>query len=336
MTIRDIAEMAGVSIATVSMVLNNKPGVSEKTARRIWEVVEALDFVPSASAQALKTNHSRSLGMIVGQLSNAYHIDMITAAEEEAYKYGYQLFLCNANLSWQRTLKHIRTLRSRIVDGILLSVSMTPDEQCMKDILSIWKSGLPMVSLSSNTQEYPLPIVSFRLEAQIAEAIHLLHELGHRQIGMVAAPEGSWGNYRLDCFREVAAGLGIYNEGLVVYAENDLYSAKESVRKLLVAHPAVTAIYAVNDMMALSVLQVADELGISVPEELSIVGTDGIPYVDFTRPNIATIRAPLKELAKTATQQLISMVEDKSFSENERLLIPCTFTKGGSIAKACR
>ena len=336
MTIRDIAKKAGVSIATVSMVLNNKPGVSEKTARRIWDVVEELNFVPSASAQALKTNYSRSLAMIVGQLNNAYHIDMITAAEEEAYKFGYQLFLCNANLSWQRTVEHIRTLRSRIVDGILLSVSMMPDERYMKDILSIWNSGLPMISLSSNTQDYPLPIVSFQLEAQIAQAIHLLHELGHRQIGMVAAPEGSWGNYRLDCFRQVATNLGIYSDALVVYADNDLYSAKESVRKLLVAHPSITAIYAVNDMMALSVLQVADELGLSVPGELSILGTDGIPYVDFTSPNIATIRAPLKEIAKTATRQLISMVENGTSGEGKRELIPCTFTQGGSIAKACR
>ena len=336
MTIRDIARKTGVSIATVSMVLNNRPGVSEKTAQRIWDVVEEFNFVPSASAQALKTNHSRSIAMIVGHLNNAYHIDMITAAEEEAYKYGYQLFLCNANLSWQRTLEHIRTLRSRIVDGILLSVSMMPEEQSMRDILAIWNSGLPMVSLSSNTQDYPLPIVSFKLEEQISQAVRHLYDLGHREIGMVASPEGSWGNYRLDSFRQAATELDIYTDAFVVYAENDLYSSKETIRKLLVSHPSITAIYAVNDMMALSVLQVADELGLSVPEQLSIVGTDGIPYVDFTRPNIATIRAPLKEIAQTATQKLISMIENKTSHGNERLLIPCTFTQGGSIARRCK
>ncbi|MCR1899562.1 LacI family transcriptional regulator [Irregularibacter muris] len=332
-TIKDIAQAAGVSIATVSMALNGKKGISPKTRDRILDIAQSINYVPSAAARALKTKHSYTLGMIIGQLSNSYSIDIITAAEKVARERGYNIFILNAELSIEKTIECLRILDHQEVDGILVSVFLYSEQSYIEEIHRLMNKGIHVVSLTRNLEGYGIPVVSYKEDQQVYQSLIELIELGHRDIGLVAGPKGSLMNiYRFSTFNKALREYNLYNKDYITYSQLDMYSAKEKTIELLTKFPEITAIYAINDMIALGVLQAAYHLGLKVPQDLSILGTDGIPYVNFTIPNITTIKTPRYEIGKWGTEMLINRIESTDTDENEIILFPCIPSKGESVA----
>ncbi len=332
-TIKDIAKAANVSIATVSMVLNKKDGISTKTREKVLKIAEQLNYVPSASAQALKTKRSHTLGIIIGQLSNSYSTDIIAAAEEVARQYGYDIFICNAELSVENTIQCLRAFSRRDVDGILVSVSVNPEQAYIDELHRLMDRGTQIVSLTRNLEGCGIPIVAFKDDDQVCQSITRLIALGHKQIAMLTAPKESWMNqHRPSMFKRVVQEYGVYNEDYIIHSEIDMYKAKENAIDLLTRHPEITAIYGINDMMALGILQAADQLGIKVPSELSIIGSDGIPYVNFTTPNLTTIMTPRYEIGKRGTKKIIDMIEGRDKDYEEFIVVPCTCLEGGSVS----
>lgn len=332
-TIKDIAREAKVSTATVSMVLNNKDGISTKTREKVFKIAEKFNYVPSASAQALKTKKSHTLGIIIGQLSNSYSTDIIAAAEEVARQYGYDIFICNAELSVENTIQCLRALSRREVDGILVSVSMNPEQHYVDELHRLIDSGTQIVSLTRSLEGCGVPIVAFKDDDQVCQSITRLIALGHKNIAMLTAPKESWMHqHRPSVFKRVTQEYGVYNEDYIIHSEIDMYKAKQNTIDLLTRHPEITAIYGINDMMALGILQAADELGIDVPSELSIIGSDGIPYINFTRPNLTSIMTPRYEIGKRGTKKIIDMIEGRDTDYEEFIVVPCTCLEGGSVS----
>lgn len=331
-TIKDIARDTGFSIATVSMALNDKKGISLKTRNKVLKVAEAMQYVPSTAAQVLKTKKSHTLGLIIGQINNPFCIDIMDAVEKIARQHGYNIFICNAAMSCDKAIECLRALKARDVDGAVISLSIYPTPAYIQEVHNMVKSGMKIVSLSQTLEGCGVPMVAFSVTEQLTQMITRLIALGHKHIGMLAAPQGAWMNNRLDVFRNVTQEYGLWHEDYIVYSDFDMYTAKKDALVLLQKHPELTAIVGVNDMVALGVLQAADQLGIQVPGELSIVGTDGIPYVNFTSPNIATVVVPCYSIGRLGTKKLIDLIEGR-VEDDEFLFLPCTCSEGGSVAR---
>lgn len=332
-TIRDIANEANVSIATVSMALNDKDCITMKTKKKVLAAAQKLNYIPSASAQALKTRRSRTLGLVVGNLSNTYFSDIVSAAEETARSMDYSLFICDAGMDDANALRCFRDLQIHNVDGIMFSLSLNVDETFVRSIEEIVKSGTRMVSLTRCVEQTQIPIVTFTDEEQVYSVIANLVSLGHKRIGAVGAPEGSWMNdYRLNIFRRVMREYDILDEACIVYSPLSIEEGKAKVFGLLKEHPDITAVYGINDMVALGALEAAEELGLKVPGDLSVVGSDGIPFVRFTKPRITTVVTPRRDIGRIAAKTLIQMIEGKEENCTRVTLIPCEVGQGGSVA----
>lgn len=331
-TIKDIAKDTGFSIATVSMVLNNKKGISPKTRTKVLKVAQDLQYLPSAAAQALKTKKSHTLGLVIGQINNPFCSDIMAGAEEVARQCGYNIFMCNAAMDCDKAIECLRVLKARDVDGAVVSLSNHPTPAYIAEVHRIVKSGMKIVSLSQTLEGQGVPMVAFSVTEQLTQLLTRLIALGHRHIGMLAAEEGAWMNNRLDTFCAVMQEYNVWQERYVAYAGFDMYTAKEKAITLLKSYPQITAIVGVNDMVALGVLQAAEQLGLRVPQDLSIIGMDGIPYVNFTSPNIATVVVPCYEIGRIGTRKLVDIVEGRDDGESDAVFLPCTCSEGGSIA----
>lgn len=331
-TIRDIARIAGVSTATVSMVLNDKQGISQETRERVLDVAESVNYVPSAAARSLKTKRSYTLGMIIGQLSNSYSTEIITAAEKVARERGYTIFILNAELSIEKAIGSLRTLDFHNVDGILVSMFTYPERAYVEELHRLMNKGTQIVSLTRSLQGYSIPVVSYNEDEEVEEALLELIRLGHKEIGLVGAPKGTLMNaYRYNTYNRILRNHGLFREENIIYSQLDMYQAEYDTMRLLKRNPNITAIYAINDMLAIGALQAASKLGLQVPKDLSILGSDGIPYVSFTNPNITTIKTPRYEIGEIGAKKLIDLVEDIDESESV-ILFPCSIAKGASVA----
>lgn len=333
-TIRDIANEAKVSIATVSMALNGKECITAKTKKKVLDAAKKLNYIPSVSAQALKTRRSRTLGLVVGNLSNTYFSDIVSAAEEMARSLSYQMFICDAGMSVENALDCFRTLQAHGVDGILFSLSIQVDDIFIEFVKGIVEQGTRMISLTRCMETLEVPIVTFTDEEQVYETLSELVRLGHAKVGAIGGPEGSWmNNTRLGIFRRVMKENGILNEACITYSKLSIEDGRRGALDLLKERPELTAIYGINDMVALGILLAAEELGRRVPEDLSIIGSDGIPYVMFSSPKITTIATPRREIGRIAVRSLIDMIEGKELDQPHVTLIPSKVVQGGSVGR---
>ena len=333
-TIRDIAIEANVSIATVSMALNGKDCISAKTTKKVLEAARKLNYIPSVSAQTLKTRRSRTLGLVVGNLSNTYFSDIVSAAEETERALSYQLFICDSGMRMENAMDCFRTLQAHNVDGILFSLSIHVDDQFAEFVKEIVDHGTKMISLTRCMEVPEVPIVTFTDEEQVYTILSDLVGLGHRRVGAVGGPKGSWMNKsRLGIFRRVMKANGILDESCIAYSALSIEEGKQEALKLLKKHPDLTAVYGINDMVALGILLAAEELGMTVPRDLSIVGCDGIPYVMFSSPKITTVATPRREIGRMAAKRLIDMIEGNEMESTRITLIPCEIVKGESICE---
>lgn len=334
-TIKDVAKEAGVSIATVSMVVNNKGLISPRTTKKVERAIDKLNYVSNVSAKTLVTKRSNTIGLVVGSLRNSYFTELIAAVEDVARRNGYSVFICDAERSVDTALKSFRALQSRGVDGILFSLSINLNDDFINEVEQLTKDGITIISLTRCLKEINLSVVSFMDQEEIYEMVQEIVKLGHKKIGAIGAPCGSWLNEsRLEIFKRVLREWNYLDEDLIECSGLSIEDGKQAALKLLNNHPEITAIYAINDVVAIGALQAARSLNIKVPEQLSIVGSDGIPVGELVTPVLTTVVTPRHEIGKIATELLIKKIEGQAVGENLLNLVPCTIRKGESLAKA--
>lgn len=332
-TIKDIAARAGVSIAAVSMALNGKGCIPESTRKRIASIAKDMKYVPSASAKALKTRRTQTLGLVVGNLGNPYFTDIITAAEESARSCGYNIFICDAGLSTSNAVDCFQALNARGVDGILFSLSLNIDDAFREELELLKRNGVKLVALTPCVDDPAIPVVSFAGEEEVKCLVRRLVSLGHRRIGAIAGPRGSWLNEkRFKSFTEVLEAEGLRDDDAIVHSSLSVEDGRAKALDLLRRRPDITALYGINDMVALGALQAARDLGLSVPGDLSIAGSDGIPVIWFTSPVITTIVTPRSQMGRMATERLINIIEGREEARGNNTFLPCTVEDGASVA----
>ena len=318
-TIREVAESAGVSYATVSHVINNTRLVSQETRERVLAAMGALDYRPNALARSLRQGKTNTLGLVLPDSANPFFAEISRSIEDEAFKNGYSVFLCNTERDTQRELFYVDVLSNKQVDGIIFVAA--GDQADSLDFLIHRNMPVVMIDRSLPNVEVDAVLTDNQLGGFLATR-HLL-DLGHSRIACIAGPSSITPSAeRIIGYRRALEEAGLsYDENLILRGDYHAQSGMEITHSILAMNPRPTAIFALNDLMALGALRAAAEAGCSVPGDLAVVGYDDLEIAHFTNPPLTTIAQPKKEIGVQAVHLLVDRMTRKNRPPS-RLVLP--------------
>jgi len=325
-TIDDVAALAGVSIKTVSRVVNTEPNVRESTRQRVQEAVLKLNYRPNPSARSLAGKRSFLIGLLYDDPSlydnpsSNYIVNIQQGALRVCKSEHYDLFIHPCNYKDKNLNNEIRSLINHSkVDGLILA----PPLSDMKSLFAtIREVETPTVSISPGSMTESQLAVATNDRDICSKMTEYLASLGHSRIAFIAgnrdhkALENRFLGYQ-DGLKN--AGLK-FRKGLVTDGDNSFGSGEECARKLLQRQNPPTAIFACNDDMATGVIRVAHQMGISIPSELSVAGFDDIPLAQQIYPALTTIRQPVRSMSETAVELLMDQVRARPPSDKPRMI----------------
>jgi len=304
-TIGDVAAQAGVSIATVSKVINHRYGVAAETLARVQAVIEELGYESSIAAQSLRSHRTNVIGIVVADIE-PFSAELLKGAARAIRGTGYELVvysgggLSKATAGWER--RYLSRVSGTLTDGTIL---VTPT------VIDVAHSA-PVVMVDPHTGPSVLPTVaSDNLEGAITATEYLIG-LGHRRIGFLAGrADLESARLREQGFRQAMAGAGLTVDADVVRVGGyELETAEEPARQMLGLARPPTAVFAANDVTAIQVMRVAASLGMTVPDDLSVIGFDNIPESALTEPGLTTIEQPIQSMGVEAVRMLIGLIDE--------------------------
>jgi LacI family transcriptional regulator len=311
--IEDVAAAAGVSIKTVSRVMNREPNVREETRARVLEAAEALRYIPHVSARSLAGHRSFNLALVYNNPSDNYMMGVISGVLEACAADEYHLILCPAALDEPQLLAEVDELLAHSrPDGLLLTPPLTDAPGLLARLGAL---AIPFASISPRRQQAALAVSMDEPLAAMQMVDHLVG-LGHRRIAhVVGHPAHGASQWRLDGYRRGLARAGIpVDPAYEVQGEFSFESGVAAARTLLALDPMPTAIFAANDDMAAGVMYVAHERGLRIPDDLSVSGFDDTPMSRQVFPALTTVHQPTREMGRLATQGLLAHIRDPKAS----------------------
>ncbi|PWK16320.1 LacI family DNA-binding transcriptional regulator [Tumebacillus permanentifrigoris] len=313
-TIKDVAKAAGVSITTVSRVLNQYSDVNPKTRAKVLKVVEQLGYKPNSVARSLVMNRTNTVGLVVSDLSrsrNGHHFmfEVLCGINDRVQELGYDLVLFSTSTTAQKKTPYMDFVRQRRVDGVLMMGIRLDDPYTHEVVAASVPSVLIDVPLTSQTCSY----VSTDNIAGARMAIEHLLELGHSRIGFVNGhAQAAVSQERLQGYRMALEAGGIaYDPQLVYYGNFEQEDGAIGTAELRSRFDDLTAVFFASDLMALGALKYVQNLGLRVPENLSIVGFDDIELAALMQPMITTVRQKRYEMGRSAAESLIRILEQQ-------------------------
>ena len=327
-TIYDVAREAGVSMATVSRVVNGNKNVKENTRKKVLEVIERLDYRPNAVARGLASKRTTTVGVVIPDITNTYFASLAKGIDDIAEMYKYNIVLANSDEDDEKEVAVVNTLFSKQVDGIIfMGYHLT------EKIRSEFSRSRTTVVLAGTVDvEHQLPSVNIDYKNATADAVrHLLKR--NKKIAFVSGPlvDDINGKIRLVGYKEALKEAGVnYSEGLVFeskYRYDDGYALAER----LVSSKATAAIVT-GDELAAGLLNGLADHGVSVPEDFEIITSDDSQIARYTRPNLTTIAQPLYDLGAISMRMLTKIMHKEELEERE-VLLPHGLTERKSTRK---
>lgn len=318
-TLRDIAEKTGVSISTVSRVLNDQPGISAETRARVLAAVRELEFVPNMAAQSLATRRTRNIGFVAYKWSSppqfiASSHDVI-GIDHECQRLGYHLLTTFITAEMMKNGRQLPMVREKRVDGLILAgPALTP-----AFILGLYNSGLPVVLLDNNLRETDIDCVLHENEESVYWLTrHLIQEHQHETLVFLSGPQG-WvsSRERAAGYRRALAEASL-EPHLFYMPATTLETGKEAMQTALAEVPHLTAVVAVNDAAAVGAAVACKAAGLTIPEDVAIVGFDDIRWAELHDPPLTTAHAFGEEMGRQAARRLIDLIESDA-EEHVRL-----------------
>jgi len=316
MDIRTIARLANVSIATVSRTINRVSTVNPKMAKRVWDVIEKLDFVPNTQARALVSGRSKIFGLVVSEITNPFFPELIQGFEDIAVENGYEILVSSTNHDPKRMSHCIRRMLERKVEGV--AIMTFGIEEPLLDQLA--KRKVPLVFIDIGPDRPGVSVLKVDYHHGIRRAVQHLAALGHRQIAFVSGPMRLHSaQSRLAAFSKSMQECGISPEAnQIVEGDHTLEGGVAAMEKLLLLDPMPTAVVCSNDMTAIGVLHKLYRKGLRVPDDISVIGFDDIHIAEVMMPPLTTVQMSRLDIAKAAFGALRSQVESPEQSHGKR------------------
>ncbi|WP_409304223.1 LacI family DNA-binding transcriptional regulator [Peribacillus sp. SCS-155] len=319
-TIKDVAKKANVSIATVSRILNNQTGFSEKTKKKVLQVIEELGYHPNAVARGLVNKRTHTIGVLVPALSSMFVTGVLSGIEKAANEAGSSIIVCHTESKGGKTMNYLQLLNEKRIDGIIFTSEILKDEYY--EFIS--KMGIPMVLLATKSPKHSVPYVKVDDLRAAYTATEYLLKKGHTKIGMISGDEQDIiaGIPRIEGFKNALEDYGITadDNNIVTSRGFGFFDGVEGSKKLLQQSPDITAIFAASDEIAIGALSSAYQMGIKVPDELSIMGYDNLSLAEMSIPPLTTVAQPLVEMGEKAAKMVFTMLD--SDQQVESIIMP--------------
>ena len=311
-TMTDVARYAGVSQTTVSFVLNSQdtPNIPDETRQRVLDAIEELGYEPDARAQALRSGSTRTIALIIPDLRNPHFCEYATGIEEAARAAGYHLLLSSTTMNDEYAAEIFRDLARRRFDGLIIASSFILESQEAQATLEqVRKRGLPIVEMDEN---YGVDSVFADYHEATKEVMSYLLSLGHRRIGLIyGVGAHELGEDRLQPYQEGLKGAGIpIDPNLIAECGPAIEDGYQATLRLLRFPSRPTAIISINDLLAISALRAAADLGLRVPGDLSLVGFDDIPMANYLVPRLTTVTKDAREAGTRAFEVLLARIQN--------------------------
>jgi DNA-binding LacI/PurR family transcriptional regulator len=310
-TITDVCRLAGVSKATVSRVLNHTGQVKESTREQVYKAIQELNYRPNGLAQALATQRSNTIGLVVSVFNGNFFGDLLRQAAQSVEMAGKHLIVTDGHDNPEREIQAIQMLVDRCCDGIILYSRFNTEEKIME---LIGELPVPLMVMNRHLQKAPERTILFeQREAAHMAVTHLLHA-GHRKIACITAiMRTPTAQARLQGYRDALADFGIeYDPDLVALGQNLIPSGYTACRELLDNGADFTALFCCTDNMAEGAYRALNESGRKIPGDVSVVGFDNEPMTAYMTPSLTTVHIPVVEMTKTAVDQVIRMINGEN------------------------
>jgi len=315
-SIKDVAEKAGVSIASVSRVLSGKPGVGKATEKRIRQVIEELDYRPNLGARGLVKKTTGNIAVVVPRgsftLNNPFFTTVLSGIAKGIDQTEYNIIMSFTSTQQKKLLEE------QSVDGVIL---FSPRAEEM-GIEWLRKIGLPIVVIGSYLEESPFPCVRPDDVDGIRQAVHALHRLGHRKIGLINGPMSSM--HSIHCLKGYQEAINeldlVYSSSYTLQVDEfDILDAVDAISAFLNDHREFSGVVCASDYLAIGALKAASNLGLGIPDDLSIVGIDDVPLASFNTPALSSVHVDLEGIGKKSTELLIEMLQGGQVKEKEHV-----------------
>jgi LacI family transcriptional regulator/LacI family repressor for deo operon, udp, cdd, tsx, nupC, and nupG len=337
-TIRDVAERAGVSNATVSNVINDKGKVSESTRKEVVAAIEELNYRPNASAQRkLQSRGPKSVGLVIKEIHNPYFADVIVGAQEKANEEGYTIVLSSSEGRRDSEVEAVDLLVEKDLDGIIINPLLDRDVD-LSHLFNLKRRNIPFVLLEE-VHGLKSSLVDVDNVQAAREVAGYLFEMGHEHVIHFAGPEYSMhSGERVEGFRQAFFDSHqVFTEDFVVRAGARREEGYRAGMEYFGERPASerpTAVTCYNDLVAIGLLRALRELGIAVPEEVSVTGFDDIEPCKYAPVPLTSMGVPTTEMGRTAMEVLIRQIEASGQPEPEVVNLEAEMTVRASTAPA--
>lgn len=305
-TLKDIAQAAGVSQATVSRVLNGGKGISAATCARVMDIARELNYIPNVSAKILAGKRSRMIGMIVPEIDSNYFAPMICEVEHQLQKQGYFLLIANTQYQSEKEVQALNTFCTYHVDGIFMTCTVNTDILAQFEPV-LEQNHIPVVLLEARVHTDKYSYIMVDDEGGMSEAISYLRGLGYDRVGFI-------GDYILDTLRTVRFRNALRRNGMDP-ADNPVYSnplhrfeigGYETMQRILADPDRPSAFLAGYDDIAIGAIRALREAGLRTPEDIRIIGNDNIRESPYLYKSLSTLSPPINQLARIGTEIMIS------------------------------
>ena len=319
MNLEDVAKHSGVSVATVSRVVNNSGAVKPATRARVLKAIRELKYHPNLHARTLAEGRSRTLGMIVSNLENPFFLDIFRALESDARRLGYEVFVANTDYRPRQLVSNVHLMMGRRLDGLAVIVSeMEPSL-----IQELTESNLRVIFCDLGVPSRHTSNIRVHYQKGIQKTVEYLHTLGHRRMAFVGHHTTLESLHdRKKAFLETMKRYAGEVEFAIAADSDSPSGGQQATRRLLASGFKPTAIICINDFMAIGVMKGLREQGLAVPDDVSVTGYDNISLAEFTAPALTTVNIPRERIGHLVFEALVPEREDSDHWGREYLIDP--------------
>ena len=331
-TMKDIARLTGLGLATISKYINGGR-VLEKNKIAIDNAIESLNYTPNVFARSLKTGYSKIIGVVIPELSQIFVTTILTKIQDTLRKNGYGLFVCDCRTDRKLEVETTKFLLNKHVDG-LVSMPVCHDGE---HLLPALEKNIPIILIDRMISKLDGKVDAVLVDNinGSTKAVNYLIENGHQKIGIITGPMDVFtAQERLEGWKQGLTRNGIEpDETIIAYSDYTVQGGYNAIRQLLEEHKDLTAVFASNYEMTLGVIIAIKELGISLPEQLSLIGFDNIELSQVVTPTLTIVTQPMEEIGNQAATLILDRLSSNKPSSPKTVILPTDLRIGESVKK---
>ena len=317
MNIKQVAKVAGVSVSTVSLALNDKPGVSEEKRMRVLGVAKKLNYIPSNVARSLVTKKTKSVGVIVPDISEVFYGVLARAVQDELSAQHYSMVLCNSDNRPEKESGALSFLIEKGVDGIIMVPGTSANVEELK------KRRVPVVFVDRYAEGIEASYVGTDNERLGYETTKHFIRMGHSRIGCISGPSGATSSEeRISGYRRALSEDGIKYDRLII-KESDLSveGGYRAAREMIALKEMPTALFVMGDTCAIGVYKALEEENLAIPGAVAVIGFDDMPFAPFLKVPLTTVKQPIREFGRISVELLFDTIRSKNHNQKEKVIL---------------